>query len=109
MGGYWKSQLRKGDTIMNQQMNMGASGQQAQLGNQTVGMMANPPEIITDKDLSYLKDALSWELLAMKKCSHWAQACQDQEIKNLVHKAGQMHQAHYIRLLNELNVNKTLY
>jgi hypothetical protein len=26
-----------------------------------------------------------------------------------VHKAGQMHQAHYIRLLNELNVNKTLY
>jgi len=94
---------------MDRQMNVGTSGQQAQLGNVTVGVMTSPPDIITDKDLSYLKDALSWELLAMKKCSHWAQVCQDQEIRDLVHKAGQMHQAHYIRLLNELNANKTLY
>ncbi|WP_407926889.1 spore coat protein [Capillibacterium thermochitinicola] len=57
---------------MDRQMNMGTSGQQAQLGNVTVGVMTSPPDIITDKDLSYLKDALSWELLAMKKCSHWA-------------------------------------
>ena len=95
---------------MDQQMNLGATGQQqAQLGKMTVGAMASPPEIITDKDLSYLKDALSWELLAMKKCSHWAQLCQDQEIRDLVQRAGQRHQAHYIRLLSELNANKTLY
>jgi len=94
---------------MNQQMNMGTTGQQAQLGNETVGVMRIPPDIITDKDLSYLKDALSWELLAMKKCKHWAEACQDQEISHLIHQIGQMHQQHYIRLLNELNANKTLY
>lgn len=95
---------------MDQQMNTGVMGQQqAQLGNQTVGVMGNPPDVITDKDLSYLKDALSWELLAMKKCNHWAGMCQDQEIRNLISKAGQMHQQHYTRLLNELNANKTLY
>ena len=29
--------------------------------------MNEPPEIITNKDLLYLQDALSWELLASKK------------------------------------------
>jgi len=31
-------------------------------------IMEQPPEYITTKDLAYLKDALSWELTAMKKC-----------------------------------------
>jgi len=93
----------------NQQMNPGTAGQQSQLGSQMVGTMNTPPEYVTDKDLSYLKDALSWELLAMKKCNHYAGMCQDQEISNLVSKAGQMHQQHYLRLLSEVNGDKTLY
>jgi hypothetical protein len=83
--------------------------QQSQLGNQTVGMMTNPPDVITDKDQLYLKDALSWELLAMKKCHHYAQMCQDQEVSGLIDRLGRMHQDHYQRLLGEVNPKKTLY
>ena len=90
-------------------MNQGTTGQQAQFGTQTVGVMNNPPDVITDKDHSYLKDALSWELLAMKKCNHYTGMCQDQEIASLISKAGQMHQQHYTRLLSEVSPEKTLY
>jgi len=83
--------------------------QQAQLGNQKVGVMTLPPDVITDKDHLYLKDALSWELLAMKKCNHYANICQDQEIASLVKRIGQMHQEHYQRLLGEVNPAKVLY
>ena len=94
---------------MDQQMNQQMVGQQAQLGPETVGVMTNPPGVVTDKDLSYLKDALSWELVAMKKCNHFAGMCQDQEISNFIGKAAKMHQDHYLRLLNEVNSGKTLY
>ena len=30
------------------------------------GVMQQPPEIVTTKDLSYIQDALSWELLAAR-------------------------------------------
>lgn len=90
---------------MNQQM----TGEQAQLGSQTVGVMNKPPAVVTDKDLSYLKDALSWELLAMKKCHHDAGLCRDQEIGAFLGRVAQMHQDHYLRLLNEVNAGKTLY
>ena len=88
----------------------GFQGQsQAQLGTQNVGLMTNPPEVITDKDHAYLKDAMSWELLAVKKCNEYAGICQDQEVVNLITKVGQMHQQHYLRLLSEVNGDKTLY
>ena len=43
--------------------------------------MNEPPEIITNKDLLYLQDALSWELLASKKAHHYATECQDPQIR----------------------------
>lgn len=94
---------------MDQPMNQPMTGGQAQLGPQTVGVMNNPPAVITDKDLSYLKDALSWELLALKKCHHYTGLCQDQEISAFLGKVTKMHQDHYLRLLNEVNSGKTLY
>jgi hypothetical protein len=66
------------------------------------GRMSTPPNVITTKDLSYLKDAMSWELLAMKKCSHYATYCQDNEIKSEIDRCGQMHQKHYDQLLQYL-------
>mgnify|MGYP000881311074 FL=1 len=99
----------KGDFAMDQQSMQGQNQQQAQLGTQTVGLMTNPPEIVTDKDHSYLKDALSWELLAVKKCHAFAGMCQDAEVANLVTRIGKMHQQHYTRLLSEINPSKTLY
>lgn len=85
------------------------SQQQSQLGTQTVGLMSTPPDVITDKDHLYLKDTLSWELLAAKKCHHYAGSCQDREIVDLLNRLGQMHQNHYQRLLGEVDPNKALY
>lgn len=68
-------------------------------------LMMQPPDVITSKDLLYLKDQLSWQLNAMKKCAHYAQECQDQRVKQAIEKAGQMHQRHYEKLLPHLQTN----
>ncbi len=66
------------------------------------------PKVITTKDFLYLKDQLSWELLAMKKCRHFAAECSDPEIAAAIDKAGQMHQRHYGLILRHLqNDNNT--
>jgi|HigsolmetaAR203D_1030402.scaffolds.fasta_scaffold00823_16 hypothetical protein len=67
--------------------------------------MQQPPKVITTKDHSYLKDQLSWELLAMKKCHDVAGHCTDQEIRQAIEKAGRMHQRHYEMLLKHLQTN----
>ena len=65
----------------------------------------NPPPAITTKDLSYIKDALSWELLAFKKFHFLAQSATNPQFKQALDKAGQMHQNHYQRLLTHLQVD----
>lgn len=64
-----------------------------------------PPRVITTKDLSYLKDALSWELMAFKKFAFFAQQATDPQIKQQLDKAGKMHQRHYQKLLTHLQVD----
>lgn len=64
-----------------------------------------PPRVITSKDLSYLKDAMSWELIAFKKFAFYAQQCKDPQIKQLMDKVGKMHQRHYQKLLTHLQVD----
>ncbi len=68
-------------------------------------MINTPPQVITTKDLSYLKDQMSWELIAMKKCAHYAQECTDPEVKSLIGKIGQMHQRHYQQILRHCQTN----
>jgi hypothetical protein len=80
---------------------------QTQQQQQQNTIMQVPPQVITTKDSQYLKDQLSWELLAMKKCRHFAQECSDLEIRQLIDKAGQMHQRHYMLLLKHLQNNNT--
>jgi hypothetical protein len=67
--------------------------------------MGEPPNVITTKDLAYLKDALSWELLAMKKCKQFAASASDPEIRQSIDGIGQMHQRHYQKLLQYLKSN----
>jgi hypothetical protein len=62
-------------------------------------VMMTPPNIITTKDLSYLRDAMSWELLAAKKCAHFANECTDAKVAQAIHRVGQMHIRHYQQLL----------
>lgn len=81
--------------------------QPTQTQGQQQPMMPAPPPVITVKDHSYLKDQLSWLLLAMKKCRHFAQECSDPEIAQAIDRAGQMHQRHYMMLLKHLQTNNT--
>lgn len=69
------------------------------------GRMGEPPNVITTKDLTYLKDAMSWELLAMKKCRQSASFCTDQQIQQRLDQIGEMHQRHYDEILNYLQSN----
>lgn len=68
-------------------------------------IMQTPPQAITTKDLAYIKDALSWELLAFKKFHFLAGQVQDNDIKQALEKVGQMHQTHYQKILSHLQAN----
>lgn len=80
-------------------------------GNQNTGVyepqgrMDQPPNVITTKDLAYLTDAMSWELLAMKKCRQYASFCTDPELQQMIDGVGQMHQKHYNKLLQYVQSN----
>ena len=69
--------------------------------------MQHPPAILTGKDLDYLKDAMSWELLVMKKCRHFAQECSDGEIRQAIDRAGRIHEKHFKILLKHVDPNQT--
>jgi hypothetical protein len=59
-------------------------------------------QLITDKELHYLKDFLSWELLAMKKCGDAANLCTDSAIQELIRQTGEKHKQHYQTLVAQL-------
>lgn len=95
--------------VQQQGMQQGPQAQQeSRLGSQNVKQMSEPPVVLTDKDHLYLKDALSWELLAMKKCHQLAGTCQNPEIAALANKIGSMHQQHYQRFLEAVDPQKAL-
>jgi|Deesub1362A_J573_1020465.scaffolds.fasta_scaffold00069_95 rubrerythrin len=72
-------------------------------GQQQTGfVMPEPPVMVSTKDHLYLKDAMSWELVAMKKYRHFANECADPELKAAFDRAGSMHQRHYLTLLNHV-------
>nr|WP_028393675.1 hypothetical protein [Bacillus cihuensis] len=82
--------------------------QQNMQGNQPqsqtpIGVMKQPPQMVSTKDSLYLKDMLSWNLLAMKKAHFFAAQCQDQQVVQALNKYGQMHQRHYNTVLAHLN------
>ncbi|WP_282941676.1 hypothetical protein [Paenibacillus sp. RC67] len=57
---------------------------------------------LSEKEFSYIKDFLSWELLAMKKCKETADMCQDPQIKQMIEQTGQAHLDQYNSILNHL-------
>ncbi|RWZ55051.1 hypothetical protein EQV77_12385 [Halobacillus fulvus] len=69
--------------------------------------MTQVPEIVTTKDQLYITDMLSWNLNACKKAHFYAQNCQTPEIQAALEQAGQMHQRHYEKILNQLNSQPT--
>jgi len=57
---------------------------------------------ITDKELHYIKDMLSWELLAMKKCNELASQCQNPSFQTLINQVGMRHEQQYNAILSHL-------
>lgn len=68
-------------------------------------LMMTPPAVVTTKDLQYLKDAMSWLLIAAKKCAHFAQEAECSQVKQALEQAGQTHQKHYNMLLRHCQTN----
>jgi len=68
-------------------------------------VMMTPPNVITTKDLLYLKDIMSWLLDAMKKCAHFSKECTNPQIKQMIDRAGEMHQRHYNLILKHCQNN----
>lgn len=54
---------------------------------------------LTEKDLAYLKDMMSWELLATKKAFHYANETQEPECKQAMFQIAEQHQRNLERLL----------
>lgn len=76
---------------------------QNQMQNQQQPVFQNPPQVITVKDLNYVRDMLSWNLLGMKKAHFMATQCQDPEVKATLEKACQMHESHYKKIIGHIS------
>jgi hypothetical protein len=69
---------------------------------QNTANMTADRNMLADKELHYIKDYLSWELLAMKKCNEAAIQCTDPQIKQLIKDTGKKHQQHYNTIIAHL-------
>jgi triacylglycerol esterase/lipase EstA (alpha/beta hydrolase family) len=69
---------------------------------QNTANMTADRNMLADKELHYIKDYLSWELLAMKKCNEAANRCTDPQIKQLIKDTGKKHQQHYNTIITHL-------
>jgi len=58
--------------------------------------------MLSSKELNYIKDFLSWELLMTKKCSEYAKQEVDPNFKGIFENAGQVHQQNYQDVLSYL-------
>lgn len=64
---------------------------------------------ISTKELNYINDFLSWELLAAKKCFQYAHQEEYSANHQIFHDAAYAHQQNYLSLLNyvdQLSKNK---
>lgn len=68
-------------------------------------VIGEPPDVITNRDLAGIKDAMTLELIAAKKCRAFTKTCRLPDVQQEVDRMGQMHQEHYERLLKYLESN----
>ena len=60
------------------------------------------PAMISGKDLDYLSDIYNWNFNACKLANHFKEEVQDEEIKDLLSRAADMHKEHAKAVLNIL-------
>lgn len=64
--------------------------------------MKEVPNIISTKDLSYIKDMLSWNLVMAKKSKEYLKLVSDKDVKELLKRVNEVHKSHYEILLEIL-------
>jgi hypothetical protein len=62
---------------------------------------------LTEKDLLYMKDMMSWELVAAKKAYQYAHQTMEPESKQLMFQIAQKHQQNVDRVLQHLGQHVT--
>ena len=65
--------------------------------------MKEVPNIISSKDLSYIKDMLSWNFVMAKKCNHYLKLVKDKEELELIKIIYELHKEHYKELADILS------
>ena len=65
-----------------------------------------PPKMISTKDFLYIKDMMSWNLLAAKKMKWAAETCQLPDLKKSFQAAEQLHTKHFEELIKTLQQNQ---
>ncbi|HHY19980.1 MAG TPA: hypothetical protein GX522_08785 [Firmicutes bacterium] len=58
---------------------------------------------LSTKELNFIKDGLSWEMLMVKKYTDHAQGCQDPELKSVFDGLARMHQSRYDHLFGHIS------
>lgn len=61
--------------------------------------MKEVPNIISTKDLSYIKDMLSWNLVMAKKSKEYLKLVGDKDVKEIIKRVNEVHKSHYEMLL----------
>ena len=59
----------------------------------TSPLSGSEESMLTSKNLTILEDQLNYEALCSRKFEHYANICQDADLKNVCEKAAQMHKS----------------
>lgn len=65
-------------------------------------IMNEVPNIISTKDLSYIKDMLKWNFTLIKKTNMYVEMCTDESVKKLLERVSKVHKAQFEDLMDIL-------
>lgn len=64
--------------------------------------MNEVPNIISTKDLDYIKDMLKWNFVLVKKANFFMEVVTDEDAKKLIEKVIKVHKSQYEKIMDIL-------
>lgn len=64
--------------------------------------MNEVPNIISTKDLDYIKDMLKWNFVLVKKANFFMEVIADEDAKKLIEKVIKVHKSQYEKIMDIL-------
>lgn len=64
--------------------------------------MNEVPNIISTKDLDYIKDMLKWNFVLIKKANFFMEVITDEDAKKLIEKVIKVHKSQYEKIMDIL-------